>query len=373
MKFLKIILYCLFFCFSISCSWQKEPVSFYFTKNYPGDNWENHKTGLLWTLSYLGAKLPVGSLDKAISWKDSSTFRIDFKNVGFGEEALKYIEVICDSLKQTSHYQSKGAADIGAFVALTIGCSNHYYKITSVPGKMEDLLRQHQFNNPKVFSITKSSVANHHRVIKYSELTIDPRQWIFIAEEGNGDVRKGDFTTEYYEVLDIMSNGQLRCMVYDKKGNLVPASPKELGEAGKPAKCLWCHEIVIQPLFEKTDSLGTGVSLVQFQKDIIAFMTYLKRYRDSLKSDLDFNKTQDHTQMELEYISYMQPSIKKLAIEWDMNEKETKELLKAVNSSEHEEFKFLGKVFHRKEVKGLRTLFPESIREPNIHEINFFK
>jgi hypothetical protein len=367
-RFICIVLY----ASAVSCSQEKEEIQFYFTRNYAGDKWENHRTGLLWTLSYLGATLPQGSLDKSITWKDSSTFLLNFSKLGFSENALQDLGIICDSLQNTEHYRIKHAADLGAFVAMTIGCSNHYYEITNAPSTLEEFLKRQDGGTLKTFNITRSAVARHHRVIKYPPRSSDPLRWVFVAGEGNGSVTEKKFVPDFFEVFDIMPNGQLRFMIYDKTGKLVSASPKALGEAGKPGKCLWCHEIVIQPLFEKTDSTENSVTPSEFQSDVVFFMQALNEYRKGLKSDLDFSKTQDHTQMELEYIGYMQPSVKKLAVEWNLPESEVERLLKTVKSVPHEEFKFLGKVFDRNETGGPRTLFPGSVREPGRTEPDFF-
>ena len=48
-----------------------------------------------------------------------------------------------------------------------------------------------------------------------------------------------------------MPNGQLRIALYDKNGNLKEAADSNITHAGKPAKCLWCHESGIQPLFRE--------------------------------------------------------------------------------------------------------------------------
>ena len=126
----------------------------------------------------------------------------------------------------------------------------------------------------------------------------------------------------------MMPNGQLRFAIYDIQGNLTASSPKRLGEAGKPAKCLWCHELVFQPLFIGTDTLANNMSPNEFQNLIEKQNNLLSNYRKKLSSDIDFTKTQDHTLMELLYISYMEPSLQKLSKEWSIGLVELKKLLK---------------------------------------------
>lgn len=356
-----------------SCTKEKKNLELFYTVNYEGDNKQNHLTGLLWALSYLGAELPKGSLDSSINWHDSTNFSLDIQRLGLDTKALKALNTICDSIKQSGSYLSKGKADLGSFIALTIGSSWHYYEITGVPKTLDEFYKIYNFKDPKIFPVTKSVVAKHHRLIKYFAKSERPTDWLFIAEEGEGDIDKGTFKPKFYEVFDIMRNGQLRFAVYDQNGQLTDASPHRLGEAGKPAKCLWCHEIVIQPLFMKNDTIKDMLSPAEFQQDIATLTFKLNNYRKGLNSDMDFTKTQDHTKMELEYISYMQASVKKLAQEWSMKEEEVITLTKRLKSTEYKEFPFLGKLFNRQEVNKFKDLFPGSIREPNEQEINFFK
>jgi len=373
MKFFRILLSVLFLQLLLSCKKDKEPLNLFYTINYKNDSWEKHRTGLLWTLSYLGASLPEGSLDKSISWRDSNTFNLNIEKLGFSESALKNLQVIIDSIQKSNYYKKFGKADLGLFISLTLGSSWHYYKITGVAETLEEFQKKHNSKNFKIFPVTNSTVAKHQRIIKYSFPPDDPMRWMFVAEEGNGKMSDGTFTADFFEVFDIMPNGQLRFAIYNKQGKLVEASPVHYGQAGKPAKCIWCHEIVIQPLFTRNDSTSGFISPRIFQQDMLAFMNVLTAYRNKLKSDLDFTKTQDHTQLEIEYISFMQPSVNKLMKEWNMSSEEVLEITKRLQAGAHEEFKFLGNLFKRAEVNRFGDIFPESIREPNKHEINFFE
>ena len=61
-------------------------------------------------------------------------------------------------------------------------------------------------------------------------------------------VKKG-FDLAEFDLIDLMPNGQLRYAVYGLDGVLLPYSSSDYGLAGKPAKCMWCHEGIISPLF----------------------------------------------------------------------------------------------------------------------------
>ncbi len=359
----------------LSCHTPNEnKLTLFYASNYKNDGWQNQRTGLLWALSYLGAALPKDSLDKAIHWKDSTTFELDFKKLGFTTPALEAIALINDSLKNTAYYKRHQRMDLGYFITATIGSSWHYYKIVGMPARLSEFYTKHPAAGFKTFPLTQSSVASHHRVIRYASATANPCDWVFVAEEGDGSVMDGSFSASVLEVFDIMPNGQLRFGIYDKAGRLIAASPARLGNAGKPAKCLWCHEIVIQPLFRATDSISGRVSPTEFQNDVLENMLMLDKYRRGLKSDIDFENTQDHTQMELLYISYIEPSINRLAVEWNMPEKDAQVIVKSLKKHDHNEFKFLKELLYRHSVPqkdGLPVV--EDIREPSANEPDYFK
>ena len=352
---------------------KKQPTVFYFTNNYEKDSKAKHIKGLLWTLSYLGAEMRKGALDSCIIWKDSLSFSLDYKKAGFDSSVINSLEKIEYAIDTGMYYKKFGKADFGQFVALTIGVSAHYYKITKAPGTYAQMLESHNTNDLKVFPVTRSTVAKGHRRILFSVADPDPTKWIFIAEEGEGSLEDSTFVPSFYEVMDILPNGQLRCAIYNSAGSLVEASPLELGAAGKPAKCLWCHELVIQPLFETNIDLAGQMTTQQFHDELRVIMKRLTDYRSDLKGEVDFTATQDHTFMELEYIPYMQPSLKKLAKQWNMKESEVSSLVKGLTFLPHEEFGMLGPLIQRDKVNKYRELFPYSIREPGSSEINLFK
>ena len=359
----------------ISCFYKKNTsFNISYTLNYDGDSWQKNRTGFLWTLSYLGAELPRGSFDKSLKWVDSTTFNIDFENLGFSDKALRAIETIIDSIKQTEHYKLNKHIDLAQFITLTIGSSWHYYAITGAVENYQQFKQEHGFKNEKVFPLLHSTVAKHNRLIKINS-NDNVLKTVFIAEEGKGDFMNGDFIPKFYEVLDVMPNGQLRFAVYDKDGNLTDASSKELGEAGKPAKCLWCHEIVFQPLFVEADSVPGKMSPNEFQRLVERQNNLLTDYRKTLTSDVDFNMTQDHTEMELLYISYMEPSLNKLSAEWGIKAVDLKKILMQQKTHLHHEFNFMKDIYYRRDINRYNPFkyidVADDVREPSKFEPNF--
>ena len=78
--------------------------------------------------------------------------------------------------------------------------------------------------------------------------------------------------------------------------------------------------------------------------------------------------------MELLYISYMEPSARRLALEWNMTESEVLNLLAGLPMHEHEEFTFLGMLYDREDVESYApyTALPvsSSVREVVGIEVN---
>ncbi|MBA3680095.1 MAG: hypothetical protein H0W73_02750 [Bacteroidetes bacterium] len=333
---------------------------------YDIDTWENGRTGLLWTLSFLGAELKKDSLDHAITWIDSTKFKLDLSKVGFSKNALKALILISDSLKRSEEYKIKNAIDLGAFVSLTLGSSKQYYNITDVEKEFSEKLEKHKGHEPAIFPVSKSLISKHTRVLKlYTGGAIT--DWLFIAEEGDGNVSKNAFKAKGFEVFDVMPNGQLRFSVYNAEGKIIDGSPQNLSEAGKPAKCLWCHEMFIQPLFTQNDSISGFMSQDQFQNLVKTLMFKLELYRKSLNSDLDFSKTQDHSLAERLYLGYMEPSLLKLSKEWNIPVDKLKEILKNNRTHKHSEFTFFGDIYFRDSISAFAP-FKASVQPFDVRE-----
>ncbi len=371
MKFFKHIVISLVIILFISFSIFKKEVkdckiNLSYTINFKGDLLKNKLIGLKWALSYLGAELPIGSFKNAITISNNNSLNIDFNKLGFDVAAIQEIKKLTDSLKKTSEYSYKKSIDIGEFIAITIGVSENYYAITGVKKTLSEFKKQYTFNNDLKFAVLNSTVAFNNRVLHFSIDSSVSRQ-AYIAEESSGLVLDGNFVPEVFETFDIMNNGQLRFAIYNKNGDLIGASKSSLGEAGKPGKCLWCHEIVISPLFKDTPDVPSYISKKHFNNLVKARMNNLNTFRKKLNSDIDFTKTQEHTQMELLYISYMEPSLLRLSQEWNMPIKTLKKLMKNKLTHTHNEFTFFGDIYYRND--GLEmapyTLnkIPLSVRE----------
>jgi hypothetical protein len=347
-----------------------------FNLSYKGDTITKQKTGLIWALSFLGATLPKNSFETALTKISETQYELDITKVGFNEKAVTAMRKIIATLKQSDEYKKMAGIDLGEFVVYTLGSSWHYYEITGASTNYQQFKQQYNWQNAIVFPVLHSSVAKHHRNIKMSNTT-DVKKMAFIAEEGEGEIDKNTFISKTYEVFDIMANGQLRFAIYNSKGQLSHASEKIYGNAGKPSKCLWCHEIEIQTLYTNTDSLPNYISPRQFKNTIADRMNILVNYRKTLNSDVNYNNRQDHALMELLYINFMEPSAYKLSNEWNKKENDLNTLFQTITKHPHREHAFLKNLMERSTIQSYspyKTVqLPDSILEENGNEPNVFK
>jgi hypothetical protein len=286
-------------------------------QNYHGEKKGNVNTGLYWALSFLGAKLPASA--NILTWHGSVvTLDLGAAQVQPGSQAAW--KKLLQTLKSSDEYRRMGAIDIGRFVFLSLCSANHYYALTSSSPTFAQFLARHSFGARQI-AVVESGVAHGNRLIEVGTggagNTGDTVDTIaFVAYEGSGALKDGSFHKADVETLEFMPNGQLHFGLYDLAGNLRTATTPSLTRAGKPSKCLWCHEINLQPpFFNKTDVPGY-YSTQQFKDLIAGQMRMVAGYRQTLRSKVDFRKTQDHTNAENLYISFAQPTAERLAAEW---------------------------------------------------------
>ncbi len=369
-----VSMYC--FMFPILSNTEEAKIRLRFNLNYVGDTITKQKTGLAWALSFLGASMPKNCFEKCLIHRGENIYELNLHGLGFSKTAIRALKKIIQELKSSEEYNVKGGIDLGEFVVFTLGSSWHYYAITGAAADFEEFKKRFGNEYTTVFPVLNSEVARHHRLIKISA-NKNILKTSFIAEEGIGDLEKGTFKANTYEVFDIMENGQLRFAVYGEDGKLKAASDRDLSTAGKPTKCLWCHEINILPLFTKTDALQGYLSPDEFQNIISLSNKTLNDYRRKLISEIDFTHKQDHALMELLYVTFMQPTVIKLANEWGENEAQLQSKFKYFERHDHHEYSFLKNMLIRTSIKSLSpyktVLLPDSVWEENKNEPNIFE
>ena len=348
----------------------KLTINLKWNKAYTTETKQMVETGLLWSFSFFGANLPRGSFNESKVW-NNNIVTINLNKLGFNTEATTALSKLVVAFKQSEEYKKKGAIDIGRFIALTVNSSNHYYAITGISKTF------HQFKIGKVFDskqflVTNSSISSHDRLIDLPDSNnLDYRKDAYVSNECEGRISEGKNKITSFEVTEQMKNGQFRYAIYDTLGFLLTAAN---GAAGKPAKCLWCHETNIQTLFTNQVDEPGYYGAEQFKYIISRNTITLNNYRNSLQSDIDFIKKQDHTQIELLYISFMETSAERLSNEWGISIIEIETLLAGIKTHDHDEFTFLKNLYYRKEIEkfapfsSLRA--PDSAREISLYEPN---
>jgi hypothetical protein len=369
--------------FSTACTADKlaDPVDlkihlkYYYNTASP--NQQSLESGLKWYFSYLGAMLPKEQLAKAIQWKNNTNrlalLEIDCSKLGFSSTAEVALKRIIQTIKNSAAYKKNNFMDLGRFVLLTLNSSNHYYAITGVYPTFNAFKNAYNFEDTAVISLDNgaSTVTSGNRILYQTKDPLtDFQKMAFIALEGTGDVQQGTFQASDFEVFDFMPNGQPRFAIYDKNGQLKTAVPTSLGDAGKPVKCMWCHESIIQPNFLLLHPQSTA-----FNQNISAKNTFLNTSRNQFDSDLSYLLLQEHHFAELLYISFMEPTATRLAQEWNYTLTETQTLLQNYTTHIHPEYPQLGNLYHRTDVDHLNPSpvlqTPESAHEASIYEPDF--
>ncbi len=342
-------------------------------KGYPEETKEDVLTGLTWGLSFLGAALPAPDLATAVTWKNENQFLLNLEKVGFDQEARRAWKAILDTLKKSEEYKLQGGIDVGRFITLTLNSTNHYYAITGAENRYADFRSKYDFDEKKA-GIVKSTIAFGSRVIEISEAD-QFSEIAFIAIEGEGSIESGSFVQKEFESLALMANGQLRFALYDINGNLKTSASKSLTAAGKPAKCLWCHETSLIPPFVDDNKLSGYYSTEEFKNILANRMEIVKAYRDQLPSKI-FLSIPNHTKAELLYLSFMEPSQERLSQEWGLSLAEVEKKLANLPTHAHHEFSFLGeKLYNRNDVDHLAPFnnieIPTDPRNSSAYEPDF--
>ena len=339
---------------------------------------EEFTTGLVWMFSYLGAKLPANKFDDGVKFISSNKIEIDFEALDFADFALNYLKILVSKIKQTEEYKVTGGIDAGRFFALCFNSSYHYYKITGVSPSFITFKNKFQAFVFKTFACDTSAVAYSSRVLNYGIASNSIANNFFFAQEGEGYFTQGNFIkSAVIEAFDYMENGQPRFAIYDEQGNLYAPNNPLKHPAGKPAKCMWCHESGMQPLiFPTADIAGyeTGASFTAARQ---IFTERLNEFHKSTGSKLDFTQKKAHSQGEIIYLLFYEPDIVRLSQEWQMSESGVKRLLNGLQSHTNPEYTFLKEVYYRKDVAAFAPyqsiLVTDEMRESSAFEPNYLK
>lgn len=330
-------------------------------KAYSEDTFERNVTGLKWGLSYLGSTVANDSTLITFNPADS-IISLNIKNLGFSEEAGKILAQLQYQFKQTDYYKANNSYDLGRYITMTFGNPKHYYAITDVSEFFTYYDDNYKFSYTKGY-INNSSVSMVHRIISFSEEKAHKQAFVSVEIDSiSRDILE-------YETAEIMPNGLLKFGIYDKNGQLKDAASPEFTRAGTPAKCIWCHEVGIQPLFKPQQNYNGYLDYFKLDDTLTYFNQKVREFQDLQWVDKRLTNKKLHTELELVYISFMEPSAERISKEWQMPLEEVKQKLSGLETHIYEEFPFLGNLYHRKAIDSLSPFkhlkVVESIREPS--------
>ncbi len=333
-------------------------------KAYAEDNIDKSLIGLKWALSYMGATLP--SSNAGFSNTDN-VITINIKHLGFSPQAQDKLMKLSEKIKTTSEYQTNNAIDLGRYVALLLGASEHYYEIIGTPNTLAEVLNQYTLLPQKGY-VNNSNVSLEHRIIQFSEQ--NGFSQLFLSEEI--DPITGEIYE--YETIELLPNGQLRFGIFDVNGNRKNNADATHSNAGKPAKCMWCHESNINQMFNPQNDYAGYLTYADFQNTLVSYRESNRTQKLALTDGVDFSQTQQHTLTELLYISFMEPSAERLSLEWNLPLAQVQNLLSGLPTHVYDEFPFLGNLYHRNEVEAFAPFqgltVSTNVRENSTIEVN---
>lgn len=354
----------------VSCLKDKTPrqdhiIHLKWNQSYADDNFENAVVGLSWAFSHVGAintnqlyTMPVAG----------NVLTVNIQQLGFSATSEGHLERLNRVLVDSEEFATYASIDMGRYVALLIGASEHYYALTAMPLKFSNLLSEYELL-PVVGLIDNSAISVKNRILTLSDQT--GLKQLFITEETD------PITGELLEIetVDLMANGQPRFGIFDLNGNRVNAASALNSEAGKPAKCMWCHESGIQPLFSPQSTEVGYMTYFQMRDTLLHFRNRLQAKQQEITTGVAYDQVTEHIEMELLYIGFMEPSAERLSREWNMSLSKVNELLIGIPTHEQEEFAFLGELYDRATIEDLAPYqsisVSSKIREKSEVEVNY--
>lgn len=340
------------------------PLVLKWNKAYPDDTIEQSIIGLKWALSYVGASLPQNQI--GILYQNN-LISLDLGKIGFLSNALEKLNILHTKIINSNEYQINQTIDMGRYIALLLGSSEHYYQIIGTPKTLQELLNKYTLLPEKGY-VNNSTVSFEHRIIEFSEQ--NGFNQLFLSTEIDPNTNE---ITEY-ETIELLENGQLRFGIYDIFGQRkISANPLHTA-GGKPAKCMWCHESGINPMFSVQNEVSGFLSFENFQNKLLSFRESNTALKLQLTDGVDYSQTQQHNLTELLYISFMEPSAERLSLEWNLPLNQIQVLLTGLETHQHNDFPFLGNLYFRKNIEtfapfqGLQV--SGDVREPTDIEVN---
>lgn len=312
-------------------------------KAYTDDTIDKSIIGLKWASSYIGATLP--SNGEGVSYSNN-IISLEVNKLGFPNITIEKLNQLHSKIIASDEYQKNKTVDLGRYVTLLLSSSTDYYELVGTAKTLNEVLSGYTLKPEKGY-INNSSVSLEHRIIRFSEQT--GLKQLFLSQEVSPTI--GEIYE--YETIESLPNGQLRFGIFDVNGNRKINADVSHSNAGKPGKCMWCHESTINPLFTPQNDFSGYLTANELQSTLINYRDQLLSKKISLPLGVDFTQTQQHTFTELLYISFMEPSAERLSIEWNLPIAQIQNLLTGLPTHTYPEFPFLGNLYHRSDIEAL--------------------
>ncbi len=342
-------------------------------RNYAKERRSNVDTGLYWALSFLGAKLPDSA--DILTWQGKVVI-LDLGAAQVQDGTAEAWKKLLRTFKASDEYRRTGAIDIGRFVFVSLCSANLYYELSGTSPTYAQFRARHAFAARQI-AVVESAVGHGNRLIDVGT-GAGIENVAFVAFEGPGSLQDATFGKQDIETLEFMKNGQLRFGLYDLDGQLKQAATPVLTTAGKPSKCLWCHEINLNPPFNNKTDVPGYYSTQQFRDLVTSQMHVVASYRQTLRSKVDFRKTQDHSNAENLYLSFAQPTAERLADEWNLPLATVRQMLQLRHLQTHHHSAYVDdgilgdQLYDRREVEALAPYGgvrgPSDVREASSYE-----
>jgi hypothetical protein len=138
---------------------------------------------------------------------------------------------------------------------------------------------------------------------------------------------------------------------------------------------MWCHESGIQQFFDEQPLYEEIMTEIEFLLIRENYHSLINEQRSFINSLVNYEYRRDHTKTELLYLSFFEPSARRLSIEWDMDEPQVIEMLKNESTHKNHEFEFLGEsLYWRNDIDQYTPyqyiLTPSDPREESEYEPN---
>ena len=170
-----------------------------------------------------------------------------------------------------------------------------------------------------------------------------------------------------------MPNGQPRFAIYDADGQLKAAADPNITKAGKPSKCMWCHESILHPSFKKKIS----PNLKKLNAEIRPRIANLKRFQSKIETKIIYDSLAHHRNGEFAFGSFMECNVQHIANEFQIDSLEFKSFLEKLPTHTTPHFPEFGTYYDRKDILELQKYeavkVPSHMWEASDYEPNFLK